>query len=412
VGQVASEKKKAGAPEADTDKAGEPLDLSGMESTGEAAVAPETEDSKIEDAVRLEDGADTEQDHAEQTDTDESLEDGLLTDPAPEPVLHPEQVVIRKGGFVPMLLGGLAAAVIGFGAARYVLPEGWPWPGAQDDAFEQEVSAKLGAQENALAVLQSEIGKAPDFSPVEAQISELSGAVQGLSSDLGAATARLDGIEARLTDLEKRPITEGASPAAVAAYERELSALQEAMVSQRSEIEKLAAEAARKEANAEITAQEAMKRAALSRIQTALDTGTGFANAAGSLAAAGIALPPELAQAAEKGVATRADLAADFPDAARAALAVARKSDSGGGFGAFLKTQLGARSLEPREGDDADAVLSRAESAVSEGRLSDAMAEIQTLPEDARAQMSDWLARTDARLKALAAAEALAADLN
>jgi len=130
------------------------------------------------------------------------------------------------------------------------------------------------------------------------------------------------------------------------------------------------------------------------------------------LTSAGIALPPVLAEAAEGGVATRANLTEAFPDAARAALAVARKAEADGGLAGFVKSQLGARSLEPRDGDDPDAVLSRAEAAVREGRLADAIAEIDTLPEAARAEMSDWLARATTRREALAAAETLAADLN
>jgi hypothetical protein len=219
-------------------------------------------------------------------------------------------------------------------------------------------------------------------------------------------------LDTRLTDLEKRPITQAASPAAVAAYERELKALQAAMMAQRQEIEKIAAEAARKEASAEMTAQDAMQRAALSRIQTALDTGTGFADAASNLQATGITLPPDLMQVATDGVATRNDLAQAFPEAARAALAVARKAEGGGGLGGFLKTQLGARSLEPREGDDPDAVLSRAEAAVNDGRLGDAVSELEALPEQARVEMTDWLSRAASRLAALRAADALASELN
>ena len=333
-------------------------------------------------------------------------------DTNPLPVPQPEPVVIRKGGFIPLFLGGLAAAAIGFAAARFVLPEGWPWPGAADNAFETEIGARLDAQSQALADLKAEAGKAPDLSPLETRISGVQAAVDTLAGRLGEVSDRIAALDTRLTDLEKRPITDGASPAAVAAYERELKALQEAMAAQRAEIEKIAAEAAQKEASAEMTAQEAMQRAALSRIQTALDSGAGFADAAANLQDAGITLPPALSAVAADGVATRNDLAQSFPEAARAALTVARKGESGGGFSAFLKTQLGARSLEPRDGDDPDAVLSRAEAAVTDGRLTDAMAELETLPAEARAEMSGWLTRAATRLDALKAADALASEMN
>jgi hypothetical protein len=331
-------------------------------------------------------------------------------DEAPIPAPQAEPVVIHKAGFFPMLLGGVAAAVIGFGVARYALPDGWL--GADDGAFQADVATKLDAQAAALADLRAEAGKAPDFSPLQGELAAIQTAVDTLAGQIGDANSRLQMLDTRLTDLEKRPITQAASPAAVAAYERELKALQAAMMAQRQEIEKIAAEAARKEASAEMTAQDAMQRAALSRIQTALDTGTGFADAASNLQATGITLPPDLMQVATDGVATRNDLAQAFPEAARAALAVARKAEGGGGLGGFLKTQLGARSLEPREGDDPDAVLSRAEAAVNDGRLGDAVSELEALPEQARVEMTDWLSRAASRLAALRAADALASELN
>lgn len=373
----------------------------------EEAETPEPEEASGEDAIEeaeiVEDAGPDELDEAGAEEAEPEPE--ATADPVPAPA--PEPVVIRKGGFLPMLLGGVAAAAIGVGAARYVLPESWLTDG--NDAFEASVTERFDAQAGALETLKGDL---PDIAPLEARISELQASLEGISSELAAAGSRMGEMETRLTDLEKRPITGAADSAAVAAYERELAALREAMTSQREEIESLVASATEKEASAEITAQQAMKRAALSRIQTALDAGTGFADAAASLSETGVSLPPALSQTAEAGVATSADLAEGFPDAARAALAVARKGESGGGFGSFLKDQLGVRSLEPREGSDADAVLSRAEAAVKQGRIGDALAEIETLPEEARAEMSDWLAQAHARLDALAAAEALVSELN
>lgn len=391
------------------------LDASGADSTepDTAAKDGDSPDTGANDGVGTDVPAESDEKSAQKQESEP--EPLLLTEAAPEPAPEPtpEPVVIKKGGFIPLVLGGAAAAVIGFGAARYVLPEGWPWPGAGNDTFQTDVTAKLEAQEKALANLQTELGKGPDLTPVTEQITGLQAAVDTLAAQIGEAKTQLAGFETRLTDLEKRPITAGASPSAVAAYERELKALQDAMAAQRAEIEQLAKEAEAKKASAEMTAQEAMQRTALSQIQTALDTGNGFAEAAKSLTASGITVPPELAQVAEKGVLSRAQLAEAFPDAARAALAAARKADGGGGgLGGFLKTQLGARSLEPREGTDPDAVLSRAEAAVKEGRLNDAMVELDALPEVARAEMKTWLDSAAARSAALKAADALATELN
>lgn len=77
-----------------------------------------------------------------------------------------------------------------------------------------------------------------------------------------------------------------------------------------------------------------------------------------------------------------------------------------------MTRQLGARSVTPREGDDPDAVLSRAEAAVVDGQLDAALAEIAALPETARAEMAGWEAAAAKRLSAMRAAETLAQSLN
>ena len=153
---------------------------------------------------------------------------------------------------------------------------------------------------------------------------------------------------------------------------------------QRAELDELSEKLAAREDAAEMTAQQAMTRAALSRIGAALDAGTGFAPALSDLRAAGVDVPADLASVADDGVATLNSLQARFPDLAREALAAARAAGADGPQGdvmAFLRAQLGLRSLEPRAGDDPDAILSRAGAALRDGRLTDTLAEIEQLPE-------------------------------
>ena len=68
--------------------------------------------------------------------------------------------------------------------------------------------------------------------------------------------------------------------------------------------------------------------------------------------------------------------------------------------------------MEPREGNDPDAVLSRAEAALREGRLTDALAELEALPEEGRAELSDWAGQAANRLAAVNAAQSLSETLN
>jgi hypothetical protein len=71
-----------------------------------------------------------------------------------------------------------------------------------------------------------------------------------------------------------------------------------------------------------------------------------------------------------------------------------------------------ARSVIPREGDDPDAVLSRAEAAVKGGDIDVALTELEALPEVAQEAMADWTAKARLRAEALGAAFGLAQDLN
>ena len=65
------------------------------------------------------------------------------------------------------------------------------------------------------------------------------------------------------------------------------------------------------------------------------------------------------------------------------------------------------RVVEPREGDDVDAILSRAEAALRGGDIDSALAELGALPAVAAEKLTDWRARAEARAAALAGAAEL-----
>ncbi|TDE36968.1 hypothetical protein E1B25_12790 [Antarcticimicrobium sediminis] len=260
----------------------------------------------------------------------------------------------------------------------------------------------------------------PDLAPVSAKLDDLSGQLasgQGALDSLRAEVTDLSGkmttLDARLNELETRPLTQGADPEAVAAYERELAAVQEAMAKQRAEVEKMIAEARETEGRATEAAQAAANRNALARLRGMLESGAPLGGILDELRAGGVAVPDALSAAAD-GVATMAALRDSYPPAARDALAAARAGtvETDRSLGAFLRRQLGARSVAPREGGDADAVLSRVEADLTAGRLSQALDEIATLPDPARSALAEWTARAAQRLSALEAAETLAQSLN
>ena len=364
----------------------------------------------------------------------------VVARPAPAPL-----VVRRNGGFVPLALGGVVAAALGFGAAQYV-PDGWPIgtdPEAQA-AAQTAVDAALAAQtarSDALAAdLAALAAKPAEVDPadltarveaVQAALAEQQTATEARLTTLADSLAALDG---RTNVLERRPVAGGAaSDTALSAYEDEIKALRAmveaqqaqsssagsdiaAMAAQaKTQLDAAVAQAAELQAQAEATGRAAAASAALSRVQAALDAGGSFATALDVIEASGGTVPEGLrAQAA--GVLTVQQLQAAFADPARAALAASLKATLGTGtmerVGAFLRSQIGARSLTAHDGADPDAILSRAEAAVKTGDLTAALAEIASLPAEGQAEMAAWVGLAQTRMAAQADLETLTASLN
>jgi hypothetical protein len=65
---------------------------------------------------------------------------------------------------------------------------------------------------------------------------------------------------------------------------------------------------------------------------------------------------------------------------------------------------------EEAQGGDRTAILSRVEQRASQGNVAGARTELDTLPADARAHLQAWIAKADARDKAIAASRKLSAD--
>jgi len=386
----------------DTAEAGSP-DAT-PETTPDATDVPTPDET--ENVTSDETGAATEDETAPSAGTDTAAPYPDDTE-EPTPVVRTEQVTVRQGGFWSMLIGGIAAAGIGVAAAPYIYPNLPVGPAtAPADGAESGLAERLDEQAQRISDLGSRIDGLPE--PVDS-----SDEISGLSETLTSLTERVANLEVQLSNLE---VPSEPDAPDTSETEAALGALRESLAAQSVEIEELRATLEAEEQAARDSARATLQRAALTRVMMALDTGEEYSAALTDLRDTGATVPDALAAAAETGVPTRAQLVDGFPEAARTALATARASGTGGdasaSVGGFLRAQLGVRSLEPREGDDPDAVLSRAEAALAEGRLGDALAEIETLPEDARDAMSGWAAEAKARHDALAAAEALSAELN
>ncbi|WP_103257559.1 COG4223 family protein [Tabrizicola aquatica] len=308
----------------------------------------------------------------------------------------------RRGlGIFGPLLGGALAAAGGFAVSHYNLlnlaspaPVVDLAPLAQADQDQAAALATLRGDLDALstrlATLESTPAAQPDTARLDALDDRLA-AIETLPQDGTASTAAL---ASRLADLEQRLAAQ--PPAAdQAEVDAALARLAEAEAAATRRAEEAAAAAA-----------EATRAAGLDRLRDAVATGAGFQAELDALDDPDLTatLAPHAA-----GVPTLESLQSDFPEAARQALQLARASATEDGWGArltdFFAAQTGARSLTPREGTDPDAILSRAEFALSEGRLADALAEVQALQDPIRAPFADWIARAQARLAVTAALE-------
>ena len=333
-----------------------------------------------------------------------AVEDTHLADRAS--VAPPAAPSAGKGGLLALFLGGIAAGLIGFGVARYVVPQSPPV--ISNSAEISELRESIADQEKNFAAIEARLDALDsgfeNLGSPDAQFDEILGQIAGLGS-------RIDALDVGLADLADRPPAI-LSPDGSVAMEAQLKAFRDELdtvtAKARAEIEAAQERSAEIEAESARKAENAARRAALAQVQSALSSGEPYAAALVDLPSA----PDALAGPAENGVPTLSALQTDFADVARSALAasmtVPETANIGDRMTAFLRRQTNARSLTPKEGDDTDAILSRAEAAVMSGDLDTALAEVSGLPDTAQDAVSGWAERAQIRSDAVAAVDALA----
>ena len=355
-----------------------------------------------------------------------------------EPAETPAAPVItppppQRVGFFNVVLGGVVAAGLGAGALYLAQNRGWIAPGGTTETLQARLESQSGQIADLRAALDSAVAQLDDMRPdteaIGQSLDALRASDDGASAELVALAETVANLRKRLNEVETQPIPKAELPAeVVAAYEAQLAdvlaavdtrftELKASLDGKLAEIEAAQTAAAQAEQEALNAADAAAARAAMSRITIALENGTGFADDLDEAAQrAGMDPPPALADVAASGVPTLTVLMADFPEAARTALKASTEAAASDGsvtpLAAFFRTQLGARSLEPRAGDDADAVLSRAEAAVRQGDLATALTEIAALPQAGQQALAGWVAKAETRRAALAAAAEISAQLN
>lgn len=314
----------------------------------------------------------------------------------------------RTSGWLGPIIGGVIAALIGFGISHFdLLQLGTDTDlaplGERVSALDAAVTALRTEGDKAAATAQEALAQAERA----AQTAGAGTAPPDVADEVAALSARLDAVDAALAgigppgdtgDADARTDDGAASlPTALAAIRARLATLEaDAMTPDDTTALITSAFDAREadlQASLRAGAEALARQTALFTLETRVEEGAPYRDLLPVLFPDGAA-PAALAQHADDGLPSKEDLAAAFPDAAREALDASRRASAGDGLGdrlwTYVKIQTGARSLAPRPGDDPDAVLSRIEAAVQGDDLPAALAEIDHLPPEGRAAMAAW----------------------
>ncbi len=324
--------------------------------------------------------------------------------PPVPPVPPPSPVRRGAGSVLLLLLGGALAVGAGFALSHYNLLKlrAEVDPVALDARFAAlETAVKTGVEEAKAAAATPAAD--PHSDELASRLAAVEEAVKAAPAGTPLPDEAVARLQAEIDALKAAPAAAPADPEALQALvAQELSRALDARAASETEAEAAQAEAAR---------QTAAHDTALLTLREAIVSGAPYAAALEVLALPEV--PPVLAQYAESGLPTLAALQEGFPEAARSALDAALRAEAGDGVSSqlwsFLRIQTGARSLTPQEGDDPDAVLSRAEAKLTAGDVAGALTELAALPPEGRSAMADWTARAEARVAAETAIAGLAA---
>jgi uroporphyrinogen-III synthase len=360
----------------------------------------------------------------------------------------PAVIAPRRGpGVLGTFVIALVAAAIVLVAALLSLPY-WPdearamWRGPTPQTAEApaprspsvDVAAEIDAAKKAMAV----------------RIDDLDERVRTLGDTVGKPAApapapspdeALDKLRDRIEALESKPAPAPAAPAD-AAVDKDLAALRIEIATLRSGLQALGQSVAGQKDQARALAEAVEKtRAQSSRMSADEKKALAAARASALIGiaarlsaaleaeqpfAADVALlaplandDPKIAEQsailrplAEKGVASRAALAAGFPAMAKAALADDVADDSiGERVLGRIRALISLRRVGADvPGDSAEAKLARAEAALHAGDLAKAVDLVKSLPPQTGRATSAWLARASAHLAAQRAVDGLAAE--
>ena len=283
--------------------------------------------------------------------------------------------------------------------------------------------AQFGLEDN-IKKLSAQVAVLEDNDPKKNRIvilEAINPALVKLESNLTELTAlqakQSEMFNRRIQALESGSSSSLGSSAETEAYRQAVSKIQADLENQRIQISKISddlrTQAREVKQQTKVQDQSAKEIAksnltfnALDKIQASVESGLGYQTILAELSrSTDLSLSPAIVENAESGVASLKSLQNQFSAAARKALKKIRgeqvSSENESAVWAFVKTQLGFRSLTPQEGVSADAVLSRAQAAVSDGDIGAALLEIKTLTDVGQTALKEWSLAAESRIRVL-----------
>lgn len=279
---------------------------------------------------------------------------------------------------------------------------------SEASTFQADTQAKLAELEEKL--------NSTDASGMEARVATLESQIEGLSTEVTALTDSVQTSMAQGGTISEETLAEITSKSAevegIRAQVGEISTqvstltqrLEDNEMAANARLEEAKAEAERAQEEAEQVASAASYQEALDKLAESVEAGAPYATELEKFSnVSGQEIPAVLLDNATDGITSVSTLKGQFADLSHQAIRASIKAEAAESgnpaskFGAFLKSQVAARSLEASDGDGTDAILSRVDVALTNGDLATVSEEASALSEEARAPLADWLSAIEAR---------------
>jgi hypothetical protein len=334
-------------------------------------------------------------------------------DAAEAPPAPPPAATARRGSG-PAWIGGfvLGALVFAVGAGAAVLTKDLWDSGATGADAQDAVSQQLAAVEARLAEIEAR--PAAPTPPADLATADDVARLEGQIAALGATNATED-LAAAIEDLKAQMATMDASASAGAEAAGALGGLTGDVALIKATQAELSA--AVDELKSRDAGQQALLWSAVGALRDALRYAGPFTTELEDVARLAGDRPEvqeslaELRPLADDGVASLAELQRSFPATARDIVAAGygeREDSVLGDVLTRVSQVVTVRPVGEVEGDGPGAIVARAEGHVEQGDLAAALAELDGLPEAARAAAEPWRQRAEQRI----AADAAVAKLN